>query len=132
MVEKTCKDLTLFPTLAPPPLLNFLFGFYYVSGVVPLGTNSLAVPLDTYFSQFTHFVVYTRSIAYEQSTPLGLRLEFPGIMSDKCAEACKYASTKCNALSCTTDHACSIKPQVIQRHRFASYLSDTEYRFNQC
>ncbi|CAK9040498.1 SAP domain-containing protein [Durusdinium trenchii] len=43
-------------------------------GVVPLGTNSLAVPLDTYFSQFTHFVVYTRSIAYEQSTPLGVQL----------------------------------------------------------
>ena len=43
-------------------------------GVVPLGTNSLTIPLDTYHNQFTHFVVYTRSVAYEQTTPVGGQL----------------------------------------------------------
>ena len=29
------------------------------------------VPLDTYFGQYTHLVVYTRSTSYEQTTPVG-------------------------------------------------------------
>ncbi|CAE6912196.1 unnamed protein product [Symbiodinium natans] len=43
-------------------------------GVVPVGTNSFSVPADTVFDHYTHWVVYTRSVAYEQSTPVGTLL----------------------------------------------------------
>ena len=55
----------------PPRLASFQS---HPPGVVPSGTNSLTIPLDTYHNQFTHFVVYTRSVAYEQTTPVGGQL----------------------------------------------------------
>ncbi|CAJ1389098.1 unnamed protein product [Effrenium voratum] len=44
-------------------------------GTVAVGSNSMVVPVDTYYGQYSHFVVYTRSTAYEQTTPLGTRLQ---------------------------------------------------------
>ncbi|CAJ1362239.1 unnamed protein product [Effrenium voratum] len=43
-------------------------------GTVAVGSNSMVVPVDTYYGQYSHFVVYTRSTAYEQTTPLGLQI----------------------------------------------------------
>jgi len=52
-------------------------------GVVPLGTNSLTVPVDTYFGQYTHLVVYTRSTSYEQTTPVGVEIyDHDGLVSN--------------------------------------------------
>lgn len=86
--DKDLDNLQIGGTIywGPPPEITYNQDYvvYYaqsatgdarlVAGVVPLGTNSLTIPLDTYHNQFTHFVVYTRSVAYEQTTPVGVEI----------------------------------------------------------
>ena len=61
------KDLVKHTHFKVNMFLFVFFAMFFQSS----NQQNYKVPLDTYFGQYTHLVVYTRSTSYEQTTPVG-------------------------------------------------------------